>query len=461
MPRTAPTHPQRKSPPPTPSASRPAALVATVAALLTVLAMGAVASAQTSSFPWPLVAPVLASEQPAPLDIRSLSIEAIDIGTTAVIRFGAPFEAPSDGYRVSIVVGEPDQPSRRASLTIDDGEQTGTIEEFVDGEWQPLDDTGAELASATGEVLISLPADALGSHGIVWAEAALDSELAVSPLFLRDDLEGQQSPPALGLSTAGWSDTSAPGAGTIDLGDVPELTLTDGTLEVTYSGVAPTAAGSSAVSRLIDVVKIAPGYELVDDAPYWITIDHTAGQISLLDATVAIPAEVDGGDAWLVEGIPTGGVAAGTVLRFDLDAVLGAFDLTSLADATGLGLARSVATDDGSEYRSDGVIGTLDWFRGDVQTVVSTTTVTSITDPTAVAVTQADQDSGGGGTSWPWLLLLVVLLGGGGFVLWYFVIRHRLAYRPDDLMVDPPVRWEPTAEEREALDDLNEQLFGE
>lgn len=267
----------------------------------------------------------------------------------------------------------------------------------------------------------------------------------------------------MGLSASAWLAPGDPSQGAVDLGDVPQLTLVDGQIEVTYPGATPTSVDGTGVSRLIDVVKIAPGFGSVSDAPYWVTIDHTSGQISLLDATVTIPAEVDGGDTWLVDGIPTGGVATGTVLRFDLDSVLEAFGVTAAGDSTGLGLARSVSLDDASEHRSDGAIATLAWFGGEVQTVVTTTTVSSVPDSTPIAVDQAaaDSTSSDGGTPWGWILLLVLLVGGGAAALWFFVLRYRHAYRPDDLMVDPPARQEPTAEDREALEDLNRQLFGE
>lgn len=459
-------------------------MLAATAALLVVL-LGAPSVSAQEAFPAPIVAGVLPAEgTPAPLAVTSLRVEGGADGRTLVVAFAAPFEMPDVArYRVALLLGAADAPRQRLSLLAEAGVATGVVERAERPDW--VSSGATEVALDGAEVRIGLPDDlVVDADALAWVEAALveaeggEAERFVTPLFPALDLLVGSGPDLDAASMAWSSATAQPPTEAVDTGAAPAVRVEDEEIVVTFGGDIPTSVGGQPVASVVDVVRVASGFSGGALAPYLIAIDHDKGTITLLDGTQALPVEVETDGSWILEDLPATDVREGTEVVFELPAVLSAFGLPDAADATGVGVARSITLDSGTVVRADGPVATLAWYaEGGAPTPPPGGAVDPATGSSAIPGTATDgaveggveqgagdgasaADGEGGRSVLPVVAVacVVILLGAASWL----VVRW-LEHRRQEVVVGPAAERRPvspSADERARLEAFTSELFG-
>ena len=356
------------------------ATVASVAVLLLAVAAPGVGVAQTTPatpatpFPRSIVAFPPASAagtaQPA-LAIQTLAaadaVAGGSEGTRAVtVGFAAPFVLPAGRYRVSVVVGDPTGAQTRASLTATGGVSTGTLETSTDGtRWTAKGATRATFVDDS--VTVDVPVGAASPEAAVWVEAEIDDDAAQStrsPVYSLDALLGRSADGKLPATTWGRS-TATPDAAAISLpGAAPTLSVDNQALIVDETAAAPTKVDGQAVVAVSDQVTFMPSYTAAGTVPGVVDINRTTGEVLALEAAPGAPVNRTGDGSWLVTGLPVTNPSAPGQVVIDLEGIATAFGFSLDAEATGIGLQRTVTLADGTVVVGSTVLGVLGWFQG-------------------------------------------------------------------------------------------------
>src|SRR6478609_531846 len=81
-------------------------------------------------------APVTSMSDAAALDVRAITASPGDPGSfTFGMTFGTSFASPTDGYRVSVSVGDPTAKRTRWSVSVIDGQVVGVVEDGDGVQW--------------------------------------------------------------------------------------------------------------------------------------------------------------------------------------------------------------------------------------------------------------------------------------------------------------------------------------
>jgi hypothetical protein len=425
-------------------------------------------------FPLPVLAPVLDPEDITPaLAVSSYGIT--DDGESIEVRFADSFPVPSSfQYRVELHVGDPNGGQTRVSLVDEEGDVSGLVEEGEVDDWNEIGTVDAAFRE-DGVVVMDVPAeivDSLDTEGepMAWVEVHLQRESSggaeqfVTPLVPASALFPAADDVELQAATEAWGSDEQPPDAPVETGAPPTMRLEGDELIIEYSEPVPTEVDGAPVEKVTDVVRIAPDFAGGGEAPYLLVIDHSEHTVSLLDGSLALPAEVRNDGSWLLEGLPTRGVEEGDVIRASLEDVLGVFGIESddLAtdDHVALGIARSVrVTDeedpggDGIVYRPDGVLATAQWLAAsDVVTPAST--------PTQVTAGDAGEESTRSKLFGPVVTISVVALLATFAYLLARWLDHRRRMRATGPTVEPRPAPAPTEEEREELEEFTREIFG-
>jgi hypothetical protein len=417
-------------------------LVAAVVLTAAVTSAAPVGAQDPPTFPAPLVAAMLSPDEPAALAVRSVYLEpgVDDADPMVVVQFAAPYTLPPDGYRLSVLFGDPAGRSVRTSLRAERGNAVGSVDVGSIDSFAELGPTEV-TTTADATARLALPVDVLPESGSMWVVAELADPAAtyISPLYPMDQFLGRGPPGALSASSAAWM--TLPGdtlPSAVELSAAPVVTVDGSIVTLTYDEPVPTEVGGVLVSTMVDVVRIAPDYLSGGQAPYLVAVDHVTGGVNLLDGTQLIPATLTPStDEWLLTDLPDR-VGPGTVVQFDLALVAEEFGLTTATDSTALGAARSVTLVDGTVVRADGVQGTLSWFESPTEALVPSTDATVAPD-LATAAPAADTDAGSGSNA-PWLAIIVatlaVLVVAAGWLMWSRRARRNQLDDPTDQLLD-------------------------
>jgi hypothetical protein len=420
---------------------------------------------EPTTFPLPVVAPVMAPEDVAP-ELAVSSYGVTTDGETLEVRFADSFDLPEVPlYRVALLVGEPGETRTRVALVVEDGEVAGSVAESDGGEFAEVDTT--EVSYEDGVARIALPDGLDADAAAAWLDVSIveeaggEAERFVSPIVPAHDLL-TPSGPATTSATVAWSSNGQPPGEAIDVGTGPVLTIDGDELVVEYVEPTPTEVDGLAVEGVTDVIRVAPSFDDVSAAPDLIVIDHAVNTVSLLDGTTPIPAEIPNDpDSWLELGLPTREIIEGDLVRISLPGVLRVFgvdaDDIDQDDRLGFGIARSVRVDDGTDagvvYRADGVTATAQWF----STQESTTGTTDGDEAAAAAGSGSDDDE-----KMQTVIVIgavIVLLGTVAFLVIRWLEHRRHAHIAAIAGGRPAPAKPPTAEERERLDEFTRQLF--
>jgi hypothetical protein len=482
--------------PPSRRPSLPVTLAAGLLAAL-LLAVPGVAAGQTATtvgeessagvaFPLPVVAPILVpAGTPAPLAVTSFGVQdaaADGAGDeadaaapgTVEIRFAEPFDLPTAfRYRIDLRIGQPGETGAsetRISFVVDDGAEPEGVVEIGNGSgWDAQGEV--DVTFEPGEVTIGLPADlAPEPDDLAWLDTSLvESEGDAADRFITPLVPADQvlTPTGPAISAAQWawgSIDQQPPAAALDLGPAPLLSLEGDEVVVQYQESIPVVADGRAVVKVVDVVRIAPDFADGGAAPYLVVIDHERGAVSLLDGTLAMPAEVPNDGAWLVTGLPERDIGSLDEVRFSLPAVLDVFGIeaTDLAtdDQVGVGIARSAqvasGVQDSFSVRSDGVVATTSWL-----TAAATAPVTPSSQPAGANADDAAGESDDGGDNiivFVAIGCLVALLGTAAFLVVRWLEHRRRVMASGPVVVSTPAP-EPSEAELEELAEFTRQLF--
>jgi hypothetical protein len=470
--------------------------------LLVALALGLPAAAGSGGgpFPVPVMAPVLVGDDVVPeLAVSSYGLSAD--GETLEVRFAEPFAVPEAvRYRVELHVGDPAGPERQVSYVLEDGESAGVVEERDGDDWNEIGGVDAELTDE-GRLDLEVPGDLLdglettdepegddepdgddaGGEApepvlLAWIEVELmreeggEVEQLLTPLVPALDLLGEPDA-VLQPAPLAWGSTEQPPDLAVATGAAPTVRIEDDELIVEYSEPVPTQVDGDQVTAVRDVVRIAPDFGGGGAAPYLMVIDHDLDAVNLLDGNLALPAEVPNDGSWLLEGLPTRSVGEGDVIRASLPDVLEVFEISSddpaSDDQLALGLARVVVVADpadptgsGVSYSADGVIATSAWLSAAPATGEPETTTPAGEVPTTGTTNETDR--GDDRSRWfaPAVTACVIaLLATAAFLISRWIEhRRRVAAAGPVTPVRPPP--EPTAEEREELDEFTREIFG-
>jgi hypothetical protein len=380
-----------------------------------------VAEAEPAPFPVPIVAPMLSAPDPAVLAVRTVYMEWDEEGTnpTIVVRFAAPYTLPANGYRLSVLFGDPKGRSVRASMRAVEGAPVGSLEVGTVDAFAELGPIKA-TTTADGTARLTVPFDSLPVSGSVWVVAELTDPAAsfVSPLYPLDQFLDRGVPGVLSASSSAWMTRPGEVQPTlVDLQAPPELTVEGTTVSLRYSEPVPTEVGGVLVSTLVDVVRIAPDYDDAGQAPFLVAVDHVSGTVNLLDGTQPIPATLTpASDEWLLTELPSR-ISDGTVVEFDLELVAEEFGIEFSPDTMALGAARSITLSDDTVVRADGVQATLAWFEFDAPI-----------EPVAPETAAPAERGGSPEDGLPWVLMI----GGAAVVLLLAIAGLRWRRRSRD-----------------------------
>ncbi len=421
--------------------------------------------AQAEPFPQPVVAPVFQDgSTPAALAASSVAVDTTGGAASVRIRFEAPFGLPGAGdYRVSLVLGDPEGEQRRYSLVVEAGVELGVAEKVVvdDDEGTVWEATGALMASfdRRAGVTLALPEDEVPApDDLAWVDLELVSEGGATPqrflgpLVPAVELFGASEGASVAPRAWGSVDRQPPDP-SVEVADPPRVDRDGEHLVLTFAGALPDEVGGREVANVVDVIRIADGFSGRGQAPYLVTVDHGKGSVSLLDGAGAFPVEVNSVAPWLVSGLPTTALQAGSQIVVSLPSLVDAFGLTGDSDTVAVGVARSITLEDGDVIRADGVLVTGAWLGSAPQTEPGTTT-TAVAAPT-------DPDSSGGDDLAVAVVAAVVAVLGVGALAGLRVHEHRRHRQVAGTLPTtlPPV-VAPDGDEQARLDAWSDELFG-
>src|SRR3954470_24463030 len=100
------------------------------------LAWAVIGVADAAPFAGERFAPVTSMSNDAALDVRAITANPGESGSfTFGLTFGASFASPTDGYRISVSVGDPTAKRTRWSASVIDGQVVGVVEDGNGVQW--------------------------------------------------------------------------------------------------------------------------------------------------------------------------------------------------------------------------------------------------------------------------------------------------------------------------------------
>jgi hypothetical protein len=245
---------------------------------------------------------------PPPLALSDLYLAS---GTDAaspevVLRFAEPFKLPDDGYRLSVLVGDPLGPRLSASLLASGGRDAGNaaagvVSRFEGFGWQDVGPTDVQFDDL-GFALITLPLGIAPPGSSVWVEISVGSPLLpqrVSPFFSRAALFDKATAGVLPGDGLGVSRDrrGRPDQMAVPLGDPPTVAVRQGAA-VVETGTLPIQVLGQPVTGVVDTVRLVDSYNRGGRAAE-VRLDRGKGTVGLYDTSVDPPADRTGDRTWL------------------------------------------------------------------------------------------------------------------------------------------------------------------
>jgi hypothetical protein len=353
----------------------------TVVVAAVIWALGAVAYA-TTAFPQPRLAPVQPPAQPGELEIAAFYVEGSpDDGSVVVtLQMREPLTAVGDGYRLSVVVGEPAGERERASVVVDDDEVGGVLEAFNGAVWEEVGPTVVDLVPEEGRASLVVPVASVPPEAGIRAEARLDADAdeadAVSPWFGATALLHLPDQPRL---EGGWWATVDDGTGvagqTVRLSaPSPWVSLANRALVVGSTERPPSELLGLPVVGDVIFVRLASGFEEATGAADFFLLDRFTGNVQLFRNDPDGLEEVSGDGEWIGVGLPAGDPSAPAASSFDLELIGDALGRRFDPASTVVSVDEAFTLDDGRIATAYGVAATLEWFDETIDATATTTT---------------------------------------------------------------------------------------
>jgi hypothetical protein len=399
--------------------------------LVVVVGAGTVGGAQTADPPAlaPLSARFPARGTTPPTAISQLSVEQADeeADPIVVVGFAQGFTLPADNYAVRVLVGDPGAERVRASLVVEGGSPTGTLERGDGSSWESLGATRVSFDPA-GQARVEIPGELVADRTAVWVEIDEGGTVvAGTPLFTWPELRGEGDPAVLGVSDFGLVTDGqlVPTGDLVQATDGPRVEYANGSITISFAGPPPTELRGNPAVTVIDYLRFGAEPANGGLPPFYVTIDHTSRQVLLWDGSSGLPTPVPADPAgWLVQGFPppdpaTPAGATPSEIVLSLDGLSQAIGLPVDDPTFGMGIARSVALADARIVTFDGITGLVAWFEGSAAATLPPIEDDIAELEAAPTVPPAPADDGDGLGSAPWIILgLVAALAVVGLVIW-------------------------------------------
>jgi hypothetical protein len=328
-------------------------------------AAGPVAAQGATQFPAPVVAsippPEGATEDTIAATWFSRDPAAVAGDPIFVVGFDTPVDELPPGTRVSVVTGDPAGVRQRSSLYLDPAGPRGDVEVArPDG----IEVTGPAEVAVTPEGQAQIRLATVPDSDVVWIEVEVpETPVTQSAIFPLDQVSGSSGPGALTAATT----ATVVGADNLPTGEyrslpaVPTLEVSSREVIVRTTQPPPTEVDGIPVTSVRDYVRIAPDFGDDGQTPYFFLVDYDEPSVTYLDGSSGIPVEVPGDEAlWLIDGLDPEETDTSSV-TLDRGGLLEAVGLPADTPAA-VGVARTVALDDGRYLQSEGALGTFAWF---------------------------------------------------------------------------------------------------
>jgi hypothetical protein len=311
---------------------------------------------------------------PPPLALSDFYVASgTDPGSPEVVlRFAEPFALPRDGYRLSVIVGDPVGPRLATSLLAGQPPAahvpTSEVARYDGTAWEKLPPAAVQFDDL-GFALITLPLGLAPPGDAIWVEISLGSPLEpqrLSPFFSRRALldpvtAGQLPGDALGVprERRGRPDQRA-----VVLGEPPTVAVRGGAA-IVETGILPIQVVNQPVIGIVDVVRIIDSYNRNGHSAE-VRLDRGKGTISLFDTSSDPPQDRTGDLTWVRRTTSPGGSGAGVVpsgsaesIELDLAGLGRTLGIDTVPALTALGVRRIVTLADGEAMTAEGVLATV------------------------------------------------------------------------------------------------------
>lgn len=338
----------------------------TVGAVIAALAVAGRADA--APFAGERFAPIVDMSDEASLDVQSLTVTPGDNGSVQFgLTFSATFAPPSDGYRVSVSLGDPTARRTRWTLVVVGGQVVGVVETGDGAVWTQTATTSASLDAAAGTASITAIPGSPPEGSALWVDAQLPTPLgsidASSSYFSYDVLAGPQVDPAVAGSVWGAvrdAEGSPTGIAVRIPGAAPVASIVNRALVIASAGAPPGLLLGQPTTAAHDVVRFLDSTSPTPGDGGTVVVDRVTGDVQLFTVREGVPAPVDGAAARLLPADATASGPPGTrTISMDLAAVERELGLPSDPSDVAMSVDRALTLTDGSVVTASGVAATI------------------------------------------------------------------------------------------------------
>ncbi len=338
------------------------------AASVGLLVWAAMAVAGAAPFAGERFAPVTDMSDAPALDVQAITVKQSDAATmTFGVTFSAPFASPTDGYRVSVSVGDPTAKRTRWSAKVADGQLVGVVESGDGVQWTSVGATAAELDPAAGTASITAQPGTVAPGSALWVDAELPTPLgtlgAISTYFSYDALAAPQNDPSIAGTTWGWTRDLA-GArldGAVHFpGAPPTAAILNRALVISSPDAPPTLLLGQPVTSANDYVKFADATAAAPGDGGFVMVNRVTGDVQLFSIKNGVPAVIAGaGQRVVPAGAPPTDAPGTRTVSLDLAAVETELGLPDDPSNVAMSVDRGLVLADGSTVSATGVAATV------------------------------------------------------------------------------------------------------
>lgn len=327
---------------------------------------------------------------PIPDGAKVVAVYPAEGGTAETVRvalrFVAPFTPAANGYRASVVIGDPAVgPSQlRVSYRTVDGGAVGTMERKVGDDWTDLGLIEVEGTPADRVIVFDVPTRELRTPSSLWVDIGVPSASeATAPFvsgyfpfaaFVSEEAsaatagDGTAGAGAAGVRsrasiTSAWGQADTAGTTTpFPLQPAlkpPLLSVADRGLLVSTELPAPTGIDGRHVAGIVDRVHLV-GSDLHAPSPGYLQIDRVSGSVDLYAVSSGSPVLVTGADPWLGTAPDPDAPGAPVTVTADLPTVARLLGLPDDVAQLAVSADRTIELDDARTIVAVGMGATVD-----------------------------------------------------------------------------------------------------
>jgi hypothetical protein len=344
------------------------AVAAVGVAVVALVACVAVSTAQAAPFAGERFAPVTDMSDSSALDVQAITVTPGDASTfTFRLTFGGPFAPPTDGYRVSVSVGDPTARRTRWTARVIDGQVVGVVETGDGTQWTPSGSTTAGLDPAGATATIVAQPGTVSPDSGLWVDAELPTPLgtlgAVSTYFSWEALTAPQTDPSIAGTAWGWTRDAA-GArldGAVRIpGAAPSAAILNRALVISSPDAPPTFLLGQPVTSATDFVKFADSTATTPGDGGFVMVNRVTGDVELFTVDGGVPTVVAGAGQRVMSTAPAAADAPGTrTISLDLAGVERELGLPDDPSNVAMSVDRALGLGNGSTVSASGVASTV------------------------------------------------------------------------------------------------------